>query len=495
MDKKFNLDAYKKAKDGMVAANASAYDITYNRYTKSRIRDYTLEDVQHIIQSGSLEAQKQLSRNYFYKDGFYKRIVLYYATLLKYIGILVPDIPFTKTLDNKYILKHYNQALNMVEKMNLPVFLTNCAIKAYTDGTYYGIIQKMDKNSFVVLDLPSMYCDSRFKDLDGNHIIEFDLTYFDLINSELSRQAALNSFPKIIVEAYDRWRNNQGQRWIFIPSDVGICFPFSEDGRPPFINIIPSTMQYEKAVETDQIRDADEVKKILVQKVPHLSDGELLFEPEEAEQMHLGAVGMLKNNSNVSVLTTYTDVSAIVSKTGADTANSTLERMLQNIYSNTGVSPQIFSSTGSSTLEQSIDNDISYAMVLANKFSTFVSSIIDRFCGNGNISFKYNILPVSQYNQQKYVDLMYKLANSGYSFLMPAIAGDLSQKDLVNIKNLENKVLKLSELLVPLSSAYTGGAQASDSSAGRPELEEKDKSDKTIKNEESLDKQSKGGKK
>jgi hypothetical protein len=64
-----------------------------------------------------------------------------------------------------------------------------------------------------------------------------------------------------------------------------------------------------------------------------LSDGRLLFEPEEALEIHQGTVGMMKGNENVSVLTTYADVDSIISKATSDDAYENLERMERNIYS------------------------------------------------------------------------------------------------------------------------------------------------------------------
>jgi hypothetical protein len=43
----------------------------------------------------------------------------------------------------------------------------------------------------------------------------------------------------------------------------------------------------------------------LVQEIPHLNDGALLFEPVEVEEIHRGTVGMLRGNKNIDVLTTY----------------------------------------------------------------------------------------------------------------------------------------------------------------------------------------------
>ena len=112
-----------------------------------------------------------------------------------------------------------------------------------------------------------------------------------------------------------------------------IYFAFNDKAIPPFANTIIHALKYDSAVETEREKELDEIRKILVQKVPHLNDGRLLFEPDEAEEMHSAAVGMLKGNKNISVLTTYDDVEAIVSRTANDSANTTLEKMLNNVYS------------------------------------------------------------------------------------------------------------------------------------------------------------------
>ena len=98
---------------------------------------------------------------------------------------------------------------------------------------------------------------------------------------------------------------------------------------------------------------------------------------------------MLKGNKNISVLTTYADVDAVVSKTTGESTSKTLEQIEKNIYAQAGVSGQIFSSTGSSTLDASIKNDIALMMYLANKFSRFITNSINRIYGNTNITFKY----------------------------------------------------------------------------------------------------------
>ena len=486
------ISSYSKAQTKMIATSDATYGTlgtSRARYLE-RIREYTPEKIERIITSGSLAEQQALSRNFFYKDGYYKQIIIHYATLLKYAGLLIPNPSLGKKLSTSHISKRYYNALDYVEKMNLPVFLTDCATRALIDGCYYGVIVQLDKQNFSVLDLPSGYCQTRYKDLNGDDLIEFDVSYFNSIVDLTAKEQALASYPKFIRDAYKKWQKQKSSNsWVIIPSDIGICFPFF-DGRPLFLSVIPASLEYDDAIQTERDRDAEEIRKILVQKIPHLQDGRLLFEPDEAAEMHAGAVGMLKGNKNISVLTTYADVDAVVSKTTGESTSKTLEQIEKNIYAQAGVSGQIFSSTGSSTLDASIKNDIALMMYLANKFSRFITNSINRIYGNTNITFKYQILPVSIHNMDKFVDQSFKLSSSGYSYLLPVVALGLSQRDIVNLKELENDVLKLGEKLIPLSSSYT---QSSDNPTGRPKLDDSEKTEKTIKNEESLDNQAGGG--
>ena len=66
---------------------------------------------------------------------------------------------------------------------------------------------------------------------------------------------------------------------------------------------------------------------------------------------------------------------------------------------------------------------------------------------------------------------------------MPSIAQGISQRDLSDIKQLENDVLKLPETLIPLQSAYN----AITGEVGAPKKQEEEKAEQTIKNEKSLD--------
>ena len=486
-----DLSSFTRARERMVAKSQEIYgdyDYLSGARASRRLRKYSLKEIDEIISSGSLASQRVLSRTYFAMDGLYKRILLYYATLMKGAGLLSPIPGYGKKLSTDHVQKRYYGALNYLDKLHLKELEEKVCLRALIDGSYYGVIQKLDKNDFVLLDLPAQFARSCFKDIYGRDIIEFDVTYFDKIIDKEDREEELALFPSVISKYYRRYeKGKETCSWVKIPADIGVCFSFMEDGYPLFLSVIPATIQYDEAVDTERERDLEEIRKILIQKIPHLQTGELLFEPDEAVEMHAGAVDMMKGNKNLSVLTTYTDVDSIVSKTSSDAVSNNLEKMLQNVYAEASVSAQLFSPTGAQALDNSIRNDMSLMMIIMNKISRFVTDLLNELFGNTNVSFKYTILPVTYYNQSEFISDSMKLAQSGYSFLLPSIAIGIDQRELLGIKELENDVLELRDKLIPLASSYTESASTGE--PGRPTKTTEQKSPSTIVKEESINKQ------
>lgn len=484
-----DLTKFKKATETMVEIsrhNCGDYLGSYDR--RHHYQNYTVDQVKRIIKDGSLAEQIALSRAFFDFDGFYKRILIYYATLLKWSYLLIPNPASGKSLSNKDLQKRYRSALQFVGDLSLEEWLADVSLTILRDGAYYGAITQLSRHEFLKIDLPAAYCRNYLRDAYGNNIVEFNVGYFDTISDRNLLRDALDLYPKIITQHYRRYKKNKvSNPWVILPADMGFCFNFFGTNRPLFLNVIPSTIQYDEAVDTERERDADELRKILVQRIPHNNQNELLFEPDEAVEMHKGAVEMMQSNKQVAVLTTYADVDAIVSKTTSDAVSDTVTKMVNNIYYQASVSPQIFAPTGTKAIDTSIKNDISLMMGLANQFARFVEFTINQLYKNANISFSFKILPVSYYTESEYITNTFKLAQSGYSYLVPCIAAGINQNEIGGLKELENDVLKLQEKLIPLSSAYTQSADSGE--PGRPELDESEKDERTIANEVSLDKQ------
>ena len=139
--------------------------------------------------------------------------------------------------------------------------------------------------------MPFEYCRSRFKDINEIDIVEFNLKFFDSIRDSNLRTEILKTYPRLIRKAYNTFKYADGPHWIFLPADMGVYFCFSEE-RPFFLDLIPLIDDLEDYKAMDKQRNEQALKRILVQKVG-VDGTRLVFEPDEAEEMHEGVLDML----------------------------------------------------------------------------------------------------------------------------------------------------------------------------------------------------------
>ena len=221
--------SFQKAQGEMVATSDAFWKGSLGNQTtwSVKFKEYSLEEVAEIIKCGSREQQRLLSQNYFYRDGLYRRIITYYATLLKYVGLVIPNSDKLKNLSNSSTIKKYNKAIDYVEAMKLPTLLTDISEKVLVNGIYFGIILSNDKNSFAVMDLPFSFCRTRAKDWLGNDIIEFNVSYFDTISDKDMKEYALKIYPKAVVSYYKKWKKGiipNSDPWVIISTKISLCF-------------------------------------------------------------------------------------------------------------------------------------------------------------------------------------------------------------------------------------------------------------------------------
>jgi hypothetical protein len=95
-----------------------------------------------------------------------------------------------------------------------------------------------------------------------------------------------------------------------------VKFSFNNGGNgaadiPLFINAIPAILDLDAAQDLDRRKQMQKLLKIIVQKLPMDKNGDLIFDIDEARDIHNNAVQMLKRAVGVDVLTTFTDVDSI----------------------------------------------------------------------------------------------------------------------------------------------------------------------------------------
>jgi hypothetical protein len=170
--------------------------------------------------------------------------------------------------------------------------------------------------------------------------------------------------------------------------------------------------------------------------------------------MHQGATSMLANNEDIDVLTTYNKVE-LLDMSSDDDEKTEIEDIQNLIYASAGLSKELFFATTEAGLKYSIDNDLAMMMILGQRFAHFFTVLLNYKFENKKVKFKLLILPISYYNSADYTSRAKELAAFGYCFLPPILSTGLDQTNLAALKDLENDVLNLDEVLKPLQSAYT----------------------------------------
>ena len=218
-------------------------------------------------------------------------------------------------------------------------------------------------------------------------------------------------------------------------------------------------------------------------------NGDLIFDVDEARDIHNNAVQMLKRAVGVDVLTTFADIDSIdMSDKNTTATQDDLEKVERTVYNAFGTSQNMFNTSGNMALEKSVLNDEGSIRTLLLQFEIFFDKIVQAKSGNSKkYNFRLYMLETTQYNYKELSKLYKEQVQIGYSKMLPQIALGHSQSSILNTVYFENEILHLSEIMIPpLMSSTMNMQDLNEKSAGRPEKPNDQKSDKTIQNKESM---------
>ena len=230
-------------------------------------------------------------------------------------------------------------------------------------------------------------------------------------------------------------------------------------------------------------------------------NGDLIFDVDEARDIHNTAVAMLKRAVGVDVITTFADVESIdISDKNTTASQDDLEKVERTVYNALGVSRDLFNADGNIALTNSILDDESTMRNLLLQFDVFFDKIVEKKSQSKKFNFRFIMLETTQYNYREQAKFYKELTSNGQSKFMSMVALGQAQSSVYNLAYFENEILELQRLMIPplMSSTMSGedilgGTNKSSSSnsqetseAGRPEKEDSEKSDKTLQNEQSM---------
>ena len=462
--------------------------------------------------------------NYFYKmSGIYQRVCNYAATMYRYDWYVVPEI-VDENIKNEKILTEFYKILTYLDNSYVAKTCGDIALSVIRNGAYYGYLIK-NSNNIILQELPINYCRNRFN--KGNlPVVEFNMKFFDHAFPDTAyRMQVLNMFPDEFKKGYVAYKSgklipvgktvfDRDSGWWALDPQNTVKFSLSNGNNggidlPLFVNAIPEILDLDAAQDLDRRKQMQKLLKIIIQKLPMDKNGDLVFDVDEARDIHNTAVQMLKRAVGVDVLTTFADIDSVdMSDKNTTATQDDLEKVERSVFNALGVSQNLFNTEGNLSLEKSILEDEGSLRSLLLQFEIFFDRIV-RSHSTKKYSFRLYMLETTQYNYKEMSKTYKDQAALGYSKMLPQIALGHSQSSILNSAYFENKILNLNEIMIPpmqsssvkmedikkdnLEQTKTQktqqsvvGKTTSENEVGRPEKSDSEKSEKTIQNRESM---------
>ena len=547
-DKRLPNEAPGPAKYGSIKVGPKTLDDAVINLGSIRALDRTYGDKGEVLEAiyhKDYFKMREISRFFYRSNGIYARVCDYFAFLYRYDWYVVPEIKADNTSVNnknlnKNILTDFNSLLSFFDDSNIKKMCGDIALDAIIDGAFYGYTVK-NKDRIVLQKLPVNYCRSRYS-IGDVPVIEFNMRFFDVYFKDVNeRLRVLKMFPQEFQKGYMLYKQNKltedyiGEDWAepgsrkigvreghyyrdgWYPLEPGTAIKFTVNNseQPIFINAIPAILDLDTAQDLDRRKQLQQLQKIIIQQLPLDKNGDLIFDVDEAQDIHNNAVQMLQHAIGTDVLTTFADISVedVADSNSSDTTD-TLERMERAAYNAFGTSRNLFNTDGNLSLEKSILDDASTMRSLLLQINAWLNSIArEKSTKKNKYVFKFYMLETTDYNYQDIAKMYKEQVSLGYSKMLPQVALGHSQSSIIHTAYFENEILKMAEMMIPPISSNTMSAetilgssnksttsqkqsstssssstttQTSENEVGRPEKADSEKSEKTIANKESM---------
>lgn len=507
-----NPTDYNKIKIGIKTVEDAILDLGSLKKTDRMI--FNKDTILRAIANNDTLLLRKIS-NYFYRtSGIYWRVCNYMAQLYRYDWYVVPGDIGSK-ITSEEVNTQLIKILHYLDNSYIKKMCGEIALSVVKDGCYYGYVMPSE-TGIILQELPASYCRSRYK-IANMPAVELNMSYFDDKFADVAyRLKVLRMFPKEIQEGYALYKQNKlpqdndgftrvrgyynetnlpSSGWFLLTPGTCVKFSLYNNDMPLFVSGIPALLDLDEMQDLGKKKMAQQLVKILIQNLPMDKNGDLIFDIDEARDIHNNAVKMLSKSIGVDVLTTFADVKDIdlSDSSTSDSVTDAVKTSTSNVYNEMGVSENLFNTDGNLSLEKSILTDESVMRNLLQQFNIFFDTMVkSRFTSaqSSKYCFTFYMLETTQYNYQALAKNYKEQAQMGCSKMLPSIAMGFSQSSFINTIYFENEIMHLSSMMVPpmLSSSMSSEDIISASSSGevgRPPKEEGEKSDKTLQNLES----------
>lgn len=325
---------------------------TWTVFNKDSLRTY----LQNPYSSNSQANLRNLSKFLYTLSFPLRRMINYFASLPDFSAYKVNlDFSIAEDPDEEKLLQDYEDACRFVRKMNLNINMFKLLVIAWREGIVYFYPYIDDDGTMLLMPLDSQYC--KVSSVGYNNLLHvaYDFSYFQGSNSFY-----LDIWDKEFKTKYNAYQKDTSLRWQELDNGRAFKIDISDIDLvlPTFASLFESLIDLVDLQALTSIRDALDIYKLLVMKIPLLngnSPDELALSLSLAQKFYNRALDTLPPEVGL-ILSPGMDIDSVSFDKNATSNTNAIADGYQNIMEQTGIS-QIFDSsrlTGSTSVKMSM---------------------------------------------------------------------------------------------------------------------------------------------
>lgn len=446
-----------------VTGRASKKNVSFTKYTKDNIMSYLASP------SSNVKNLRNASIAMYQNSPQYRRLIQYNAYMPTWAYTISPLGFDPSKSDKDSYLKSYTKITKQLEIMNLKHELSKATITALSEGVLFGAIWSTNMSFFVQRIDPDICVLSSIE--DGTWMYSVDMSKID--------EASLNQYPPEFTTMWNEYKRS-GQNYQEVPKKISFCLKGDESTlypNPPLAGVLPEIYDLYTYKELAEVAANIDNYKLICMQTPSNSQGEPTVGLPVMREYYNHIAKNLPDY--VGLAMSPTELKAITfDKSKPANSTSEISDATQRFWYASGTSPLLFgdaSNTTAQALGYSIKADEENMIAFVYQCERLVNRILKE--SSGSQKWKINFLPVTIFSVEKYIGYLKEGASLGqpvktaYASLL-----NLPQTDIVGMAFLENEILNLPEVMVPMQSSYTQSSKG-----GRPLKNDEDLSDEGAK--------------
>lgn len=428
---------------------------TFSLFSKDDITTY-------LSNPYTYEKQLRNAVTYIYgASSHFRRLIQYFTSLSDLSYFVAPYRVDPKSANAKSMNRNYRKVLNVLSSMNIKTQFPKILSVCLREDTFYGTMW-LSNDNITIQQLPSEYCS--ISTIEGNvPNVTFDFSYFD------SRKSLLDYYPAEFKTKYSVYQKNRTARWIELDSPTSWAIKCNSDildyAIPPFAGILREIYEIEDYKQLRITKTALENYAMVFMTLGIDKDGNWQMDLDKAKEFWRNLDSVLPDEIG-SVLTPMPINKISFERTHTSDTNTVADAE-EELFSAAGVSSLLFNNDKASanalSLSIKADQAITYGIVKS------IEDMVNRFIQSQSYgkSFKVNFLDVSPFNRKEMGDMYLKAAQYGLPTVsMYAASQGLGQAELDSMNFLENDLLEIKKLFIPLQSSATQSGTANTESGG-----------------------------